>query len=522
MTPYMGEARRHVQQMAYYATLGGDGVALSPVQGVFQSDAILTPDLASALLAAIAPLELVPDSQKDWHPGSDEQVLDLVHPSLFPLIYGVTRRLREPMPPGLNSWKQYVGLGDTVPVPSARPGPDRGSETRTFDGLGFTDAAGASLDGVASFTSPAPLTLQRVSARGPDWDLLHGTRHMLSRAHSLGLLSEQYAWLPADVAIAADGTAAFQSYVNNLHPDRHAPLYAALARLLAASVPLLKATLAHSLQPQRNAVSVDMRALCDSESSQSEDEDSDYERPIVNGPTVPERFEPPQPPDVVSRLRGATLQAIVKVAEIVLTPGKPEYPGGSWHVEGTANERIVATIIAYIECDNITESQLAFRTAVDEYFDYEQNDDAGVEAVYGICSDEPEQLVHDAGAVRCAAGRVVCFPNSMQHRVQPFQLADASRPGVRKIAVFFIVDPATRIPSTRTVPPLQLEWWRPLAGLRAKLPREAVEAVEARVEFPLARPAALRHREALMAERSAGVREVNEVVYEHSFSLCEH
>lgn len=30
----------------------------------------------------------------DWHPGSDGKVLDLVHPSLYPLVYGRTRILR--------------------------------------------------------------------------------------------------------------------------------------------------------------------------------------------------------------------------------------------------------------------------------------------------------------------------------------------------------------------------------------------------------------------------------------------
>lgn len=33
-------------------------------------------------------------------------------------------------------------------------------------------------------------------------------------------------------------------------------------------------------------------------------------------------------------LRGRTLQLIVKLANIILTPEKPEYPGGKWHVEG--------------------------------------------------------------------------------------------------------------------------------------------------------------------------------------------
>jgi hypothetical protein len=42
------------------------------------------------LIAAVAPLENVPDSEKDWHPGSDGLVLDLVHPSLYPIVYGRT------------------------------------------------------------------------------------------------------------------------------------------------------------------------------------------------------------------------------------------------------------------------------------------------------------------------------------------------------------------------------------------------------------------------------------------------
>ena len=32
--------------------------------------------------------------------------------------------------------------------------------------------------------------------------------------------------------------------------------------------------------------------------------------------------------------RGKTVQIIVKLANIILTPEKPEYEGGTWHVEG--------------------------------------------------------------------------------------------------------------------------------------------------------------------------------------------
>jgi len=33
-------------------------------------------------------------------------------------------------------------------------------------------------------------------------------------------------------------------------------------------------------------------------------------------------------------LKGTKIQCIIKLANIVLTPEEPEYPGGKWHVEG--------------------------------------------------------------------------------------------------------------------------------------------------------------------------------------------
>jgi len=38
---------------------------------------------------------------------------------------------------------------------------------------------------------------------------------------------------------------------------------------------------------------------------------------------------------------------IVKLANIALTPERPDKNGGAWHVEGMGNEAIVATVIYY-------------------------------------------------------------------------------------------------------------------------------------------------------------------------------
>ena len=60
------------------------------------------------------------------------------------------------------------------------------------------------------------------------------------------------------------------------------------------------------------------------------------------------------------------LQVIVKLANIELTPEKPTYDGGSWHVEGQLNERICATALYYYDCQNIADSYLAFRHRTDD------------------------------------------------------------------------------------------------------------------------------------------------------------
>ena len=59
------------------------------------------------------------------------------------------------------------------------------------------------------------------------------------------------------------------------------------------------------------------------------------------------------PPHV--RLRGRTLKVIVKLANIVLLPEKPDYNGVAWHVEGMGNEAIMAKAILLFtrECDAI-------------------------------------------------------------------------------------------------------------------------------------------------------------------------
>lgn len=63
--------------------------------------------------------------------------------------------------------------------------------------------------------------------------------------------------------------------------------------------------------------------------------------------------------------RDEGLQVIIKLSSIELTPEKPKYKGGNWHIEGMLNEHIAATALYYYDVDNVTESRISFRTAAD-------------------------------------------------------------------------------------------------------------------------------------------------------------
>lgn len=84
---------------------------------VVRSDTTIPSSLRDALRAATASLEHVPNIQRDWHPGSNGTVLDLVHPSLFPVVYGRTRILQDSIV-GLDECLQRCGEGQTLRVPS--------------------------------------------------------------------------------------------------------------------------------------------------------------------------------------------------------------------------------------------------------------------------------------------------------------------------------------------------------------------------------------------------------------------
>ncbi|KAH6566237.1 hypothetical protein BASA62_006821 [Batrachochytrium salamandrivorans] len=187
----------------------------------------------------------------------------------------------------------------------------------------------------------------------------------------------------------------------------------------------------------------------------------------VHVPRMPKSFGGPDTLPLPISLRGRHLQVIVKLASIHLTPDKPRYNGGSWHIEETETNQHL-------------------------------------------------------GSLDALPGRCIVFPNMLQHKVMPFELADPSKPGVRKILAFFLIDPSKRIVSTAHTPPQQPDWYTVLLERYTHSSRTMGGCFQVYSWEPChwRKPDLIRLE--LMQERSAFADTLNEYVFEKTFNLDEH
>ncbi|CAI5757617.1 unnamed protein product [Candida verbasci] len=410
----------------------------------------------------------------DYHPGSNNQVIDIVHPSLFPLQYGVTPIIID-----------NLEIVEYHPrVQNAKPA-------------------------VADFG-----------------------------------VSKNYQWLPA--LLTYDDGFKFKSYINNLHPFKHKQLYTSIESIFNRIIPGLNYTLSRyasedfiriPIPTYLDAYNEDyekdrdaLEELLDKEAEKT-DEGFDYDKfdefeqqKIKYLKEFKPSWSVPNINKSIDLKTFKNLKVIVKLANIELTPDSPKYNGGSWHVEGTINEDIIATVLYYYDCENISESRLSFRTGFEDP-QYEQGDSTYAEAIFGI-KDE-DLMVRNIGSMQAQEDRVLVFPNMFQHHVDPFELKDKSKPGHRKILCFFICDPFNKyIVSSDNVPPQQKEWWddESLGYLYpGNIKQEILNLKDNR--WPITLNDAKIVREKLMEERSSEKIQGDEddmPAFNRLFSLCEH
>lgn len=266
--------------------------------GVVKSDTAVPEQLKQLLKEAIVPFEDVPDRKKDYHPGSDGKVVDLVHPSLFPVVYGRTHVLRDRLI-GLDDCLKSTGEGEQLPIPPKQ------NEEQT---------------------------------------IIHATHEPYS---------QKFQWLPCDVQFTDDDDETgcrITSYINNVHPVQHRDLYGVVEKIIARAIPLWNKSLTlpkfeHGERIEYSAVEY-LEHVPEPVEQEGEDEEDYWQRydawqetQPIQMPEPSEEFKPPnchssECVDLRKKFREGGLQVIVKLANIELTPEKPDYKGGSWHIEG--------------------------------------------------------------------------------------------------------------------------------------------------------------------------------------------
>ncbi|KAJ2199590.1 hypothetical protein IW144_001471 [Coemansia sp. RSA 522] len=488
-------------ELKHYAALhvAGSSVKLSAVENVWVSDSLVDVDTTQELKRYAAVLENVPEKDRDYHPNTNNQVVNLVNPSLFPLIYARSSFLSQPI---------------SSPAAAVDPktfGQFPGSFKQWKEDIEkvWKDEAGKSI-----FYLP--------TADKDTFELESGDK--------VSLTSEKFCWLPTEFRIDDDGAVTIESYINNLHPIKHAAFYPTIARIFSKFVPMLEHVLTDVLFPRARRVVVDPN-----EWFKSDEPEPDYDGVIDyydfmdlhNNWREAREFIEPQPGPFVAperqmtpySLRGRRLQAIFKMSNICLTPEQPEYEGDNWHLEEEeidgcnwhtevmANERIAATGIYYYDIENITESTLSFRESVEEFYEFPRGDTYGPAWAFGMFQEglsDDAQFAQKTGSMQVKNDRCIVFPNIYQHQVSGFKLADPTKPGHCKILTFYFIDPTTRIPSTEIVAPQQREWWSETVmerGAMGNLPLLVKDQIEKHVDFPISLAEAKKLRLELMDER---------------------
>jgi hypothetical protein len=156
-----------------------------------KSDNLVSSELREALYRAFETLQAAQKSAPDWHPKSNDMVQNLVHPSMYPLVYNRSRGLKEEVVGVEDAIERWAGKGDITPKDEWRPGA-QGDRYRY---------------GVGSGQIPPEF-----------W-------------------SDTYQWLPANVAFQDDGGVKLTSYINNLHPNKYPDIYRTIEKLIKTALP---------------------------------------------------------------------------------------------------------------------------------------------------------------------------------------------------------------------------------------------------------------------------------------------
>ena len=157
-----------------------------------KSDTAVSGELRRELQAAFEKLSRDQAADPDYNPDTAYIVQDMVHPSMYPFVYGKSIFIQDEVVGVQDAIEKWAGKGEvSKDSPYAEPEQDPDA-TRGQDNL----------------------------------------QHVQDR-----YWSKKYQWLPANLAFNDDGTVRFTSYINNLHPKRYPEIYRAIEKLIDVVIP---------------------------------------------------------------------------------------------------------------------------------------------------------------------------------------------------------------------------------------------------------------------------------------------
>lgn len=130
------------------------------------------------------------------------------------------------------------------------------------------------------------------------------------------------------------------------------------------------------------------------------------------------------------KFRDTGLQVVVKMTNIELTPEKSWVSAEEWHVDGQLNERIVATALYFVDCENVTTGNVSYRMQTDASLYCSIGDDSYCDDIRSDFPEnwcEPDEVryfeqiygtnlrrgtaIQNFGNVQIPKGRLLVFPS---------------------------------------------------------------------------------------------------------------
>lgn len=193
-----------IQELRHKAEyFGRTGIVptLDATHSIAKSDLLVPRELHLELREAFARLRADQANSPDWHPNTNETVLDLVHPSTYPLVYGRSRFLPHEVVGVDDAVNKWAGKGDVIPR-----NPEWGEEPTTRQTWRWG-------------TSNRETAISESGIHSSYWSTI-------------------YQWLPANVNFTDDGGVKFTSYINNLHPTKYRRIYGTIEKLIKTALPM--------------------------------------------------------------------------------------------------------------------------------------------------------------------------------------------------------------------------------------------------------------------------------------------